>query len=331
VKIKGKDYRSVWMEDSRVKLIDQRLIPHEFRIKELKTVPEVADAIKTMVVRGAPAIGATACYGMALAALTDFNLGEAEGILSSTRPTAHDLFDGIRYFKDNYDGGDAAAVAGKYADESAERCRLIGIHGAKLIKDGARILTHCNAGALACVDWGTALAPIRVARDEGKGVHVWVDETRPRCQGAMLTAWELMQEGISHKLLADNAAGYLMAAGQVDLVVVGADRIALNGDVANKIGTYEKAVLARENDIPFYVAAPSSTFDITCPDGEHIPIEERGLDEVTHISGVDGEGRWTKVRITYKGCKAVNPAFDITPAEYITAVITEEGLRKYTF
>jgi len=326
MRIGGKDYRSVWMDGKTVKLIDQTLLPHEFRIRELKSVAEVAEAIKTMVVRGAPAIGAAGCYGMALAELTGADLKKSHDALLRTRPTAYDLRDGLDYYMRGK--GEPKLKADGYADRSAERCRLIGVHGAKLIEDGMRILTHCNAGALACVDWGTALAPIRVARDEGKKIRVWVDETRPRCQGAKLTAWELKEEGIPHKLLADNAAGYLMASGQVDLVIVGADRIALNGDVANKIGTYEKAVLAKENKIPFYVAAPSSTFDLKCPDGGHIPIEERSPEEVTHISGVDDKGRLCEVRITYEGCEAVNPAFDVTPAKYVTGYVTEDGVKR---
>ncbi|MFH1054639.1 MAG: S-methyl-5-thioribose-1-phosphate isomerase [Candidatus Altiarchaeota archaeon] len=326
MKIEGKNYRSVWMEGKAVMMIDQRLLPHKFSIIKLKTVDEVCDAIKTMAVRGAPAIGATGCYGMALAQLTRYPTKKAYKKLLSTRPTAYDLKDGLDYYMKNK--GTPNKKADAYADESAERCRRIGAHGAKLIKDGMRILTHCNAGALACVDWGTALAPIRVAHRGGKRITVYVDETRPRLQGARITAWELKEEGIPHKLIADNAAGHLMASEKVDLVLVGADRIALNGDFANKIGTYEKAVLAKENKIPFYVAAPSSTFDMKCPGGRQIPIEERASEEVSCVEGIDGTGQVTKVRITYDHCPTMNPAFDVTPSRYVTGFITEDGIKK---
>ncbi len=325
MRIEGKDYRSVWMEGEKVCMIEQRLIPHQFKIVRYDNVAEVCEAISTMVVRGAPAIGAAGAYGMALAEIRGEDLDDAYKRLFETRPTAYDLKDALdSYMKAS---GESKDKADRYANASVERCRMIGVHGAKLLKDGSRVLTHCNAGALACVDWGTALAPMRIARDEGKKVHVWVDETRPRCQGAKLTAWELEQEGISHKLLTDNAAGYLMYTGQVDLVIVGADRVAANGDVANKIGTYEKAVLAKENGIPFYVAAPSSTFDRACVDGKHIPIEERSPNEVTHMFGQDDEGVIRKVLITHNGCQAINPAFDVTPAKYVTGYITEDGIK----
>lgn len=316
------------MEGGVVKLIDQLKLPHEFSIFDCKTVEETANAIKTMVVRGAPAIGATACYGMAQAAAAGFDLSEAEKIIASTRPTAHDLFDGIKYFRDNYSGKNPHHVADSYADASAERSRMIGVHGGKLIKEGMNILTHCNAGAIACVDWGTALAPLRIAKNDGIEFHVWVDETRPRCQGAKLTAWELREEGIKHSVIADNAAGYFMSRGEVDLVIVGADRVAANGDFANKIGTYEKAVLAKENKIPFYVAAPSSTMDKKIKSGKEIPIEERGEDEVSYVQGLSADGKIRKVRITPEGSRARNPAFDVTPAKYVTGLITEKGILK---
>ncbi len=327
VKLKSgvKEFKSVWMEKTTVKLIDQPKLPHEFRIFECRTYRDTADAIKTMVVRGAPAIGATACYGMAQAALAGEDLKKAEKVLSSTRPTAHDLFDGIRYFKEKSDG-DPVKTADDYANASAERCHMIGIHGAKLIKEGMRILTHCNAGAIACVDWGTALAPLRVAKESGRRFFVWVDETRPRFQGAGLTAWEMVQEDIPHAVIADNAAGYFMRKGEVDLVIVGADRITANGDVANKIGTYEKAVLAKENKIPFYVAAPSSTIDKSLKSGEDIPIEERSEEEVLYVWGLGEDGEIGKVRITPEGSPARNPAFDVTPAKYIKGILTEAGL-----
>jgi len=321
VKIRGRDYRSVWMDGRGVRLIDQRLLPWKLRVLTLRTVPEVADAIRNMAVRGAPAIGATGCYGMALADKTGVNKDRAYATLLNTRPTAYDLKDGLDYYLAA--SGAPKHKADAYADASAERCRMIGVHGARLIRDGMNVLTHCNAGAIACVDWGTALAPLRVAKMEGRTAHVWVDETRPRLQGAKLTAWELMEEDIPCTLIADNAAGHLMKEGRVDLVLVGADRIAANGDFANKIGTYEKAVLARENDIPFYVAAPSTTIDRKCASGRQIPIEERGQDEVTRVTG-----RSAGQDIAPRGCKAYNPAFDVTPAKYVTAYLTEKGVLK---
>ncbi|MFH0861358.1 MAG: S-methyl-5-thioribose-1-phosphate isomerase [Candidatus Altiarchaeota archaeon] len=323
---KLKDYRTVWLDESVVKMIDQPSLPHEFRIHECKTYEDTANAIRTMIVRGAPAIGASACYGMAQAALQGEDLREAESVLSGTRPTAYDLFDGISYFKKNYKD-DAAEVAGRYAEESVERCRLIGVHGGKLIEDGMRLLTHCNAGALGCVDWGTALAPMRVANNNGEKIFVYVDETRPRCQGSRLTSWELYNEDIEHRIIADNAAGFYMRRGEIDLCIVGADRIAANGDVANKIGTYEKAVLAKENSIPFYVAAPSSTIDLGCESGLDIPIEERAEEEVLSMWGY-AEGKIRSVRIAGRGCRALNPAFDVTPAKYVTGIITESGILK---
>jgi len=331
MKINGKDYRTVWMEDGVLKLIDQPKIPHSFEIVDIKDYKEAANAIRTMVTRGAPAIGATACYGMALAALAGNDLDKAAKTLAASRPTAYDLFDAISYFQKNYkkEENNAVEVADAYADLGAERCRKIGEIGAKLIKDGDRILTHCNAGALATVDYGTALAPIRFAHYAGRNVFVWVDETRPRCQGARLTAWEMVQEGIDHALIADNAAGHYMRKGEVDMCIVGADRVASNGDIANKIGTYEKAVVAKENGIPFYVAAPVSTFDFSIGTGDDIPIEERGDDEVKFVFGFDeSNNTMKKIRITSPEVKARNPAFDVTPAEYITGIITELGILK---
>jgi len=323
-----KDYQTVWMEDGVVKMIDQPRLPHEFGICDCNTYEDTADAISTMIVRGAPAIGASACYGMAQAALSGVDLGGAEKVIASTRPTAYDLFHAIDYFKENFRGDNAVEVADEYADISANRCRMIGEHGAPLIKEGMNVLTHCNAGALACVDWGTALAPMRVAREKGVKFHVWVDETRPRCQGARLTAWELLQEDIDHTIIADNVAGSLMRAGRVDLVIVGADRIAGNGDVANKIGTYTKAVLAKENKVPFYVAAPTSTIHYDLPSGDKIPIEERDQSEVSGMWGFTEEGKIARIQIAPRESKCYNQAFDVTPAEYVTGIITEEGVFK---
>jgi len=302
--VEGKEMRSLWW-DGTLKLIDQRKLPFQLKIFEASSVEKVAYAIKKMVVRGAPAIGCAAAYGMALAEDKE----KAARMLKRTRPTAHDLFYAVDYMMENEGRIEAAH---RYVEDIVEKCRKIGEIGEKLIKHGSRILTHCNAGALATVDWGTALAPIRMAKD--REIFVWVDETRPRLQG-LLTSWELKQEGIKHAVIADNAAGYFMREREVDMVIVGADRIASNHDVANKIGTYEKAVLAKENGIPFYVAAPISTFDESISDGKKIKIEERDAEEVTKI-------------FDYIPPEIRNPAFDITPAEYITGIITEKGIIK---
>lgn len=316
--VDGKHYRTVWFEDDRIRMIDQRSLPSEFKIVELANVNEVADAIKNMVVRGAPAIGATGAYGIALAALKKEGISESSKTLRKTRPTAHDLFHGIEYvLKALERNEDAVKAAEGYANQSVEACKKIGEYGAELIKDGFHILTHCNAGWLACVDWGSALAPIYFAKRQRKQMFVFVDETRPRLQGAKLTSWELMNEEISHSVIADNAAGHFMRTKGIDMVIVGADRIAKNGDFANKIGTYEKAVLAKENSIPFYVAAPGSTIDHSCESGEKIPIEERDEEEVHYIG---------KERVTPEGAKAINPAFDVTPAKFVTGIITEKGI-----
>jgi S-methyl-5-thioribose-1-phosphate isomerase len=341
-----KEYRTVWLDGKAVKMINQPLLPHAFRIATLRNHGETARAISDMIVRGAPAIGATGAYGIAQATLefrgNDMKkfksyIKKAEKLMASTRPTAYDLFHGIKTVMDSIKKAKnvrdaqntAVATANSYADWSATNSRLIGGHGAGLIRKGSGVLTHCNAGALACVDHGTALAPIREAHRQKKRMHVFVDETRPRCQGARLTAWELAMEGIPHSLIADNAAGHFMQRGEIDIVIVGADRIAANGDIANKIGTYEKAVLAKENGIPFYVAAPSSTIDFRCKSGKHIPIEERPEDEVLYMFGKP-DGPFTlgtvKVRISPKETKARNPAFDVTPAKYIKGVITERGI-----
>ncbi len=313
-----KDYATVWMEGDLVRFIDQRLLPDRFEILDAPSLEKVTYAIRDMVVRGAPAIGAAAAYGMAQGQLQGRPMEEMSAALRATRPTAQDLFDAVGRMEAVWrGGGDVPAAAEAYARDSVERCRAIGRHGAALIASGATVLTHCNAGALATVDVGTALAPIRAAQAEGKRPFVLVDETRPRLQGAHLTAWELLHEGIDHAIIADNAAGYYLAKGEVDLVIVGADRIVANGDVANKVGTYTKALAAKENGVPFYVAAPSSTFDFDTPDGDHIEIEERDPDEVLTVAGR---------RVAPKGSGARNPAFDITPARYVTGYITEVGI-----
>jgi methylthioribose-1-phosphate isomerase len=321
MKVRGKDYRAVWMKGRDVVVVNQPLLPHRFALLRLKNHRETARAIKTMTIRGAGTIGATAAYGLAQAALEEVDIEQAYQTLLNTRPTAADLKHALDRVRDDIDN--AREVAEAIADEYAERGRQIGEVGLPLIKNGSRVLTHCNAGWLALVDWGSAPAPIYLAHRKGRKVFVWVDETRPRNQGSNLTSWEFLQEGVPHKIIADNAGGLYMRQGDVDLCIVGADRIAANGDVANKIGTYQKAVLAHENGIPFYVAAPSSTIDLKCPNGDAIPIEERAEDEVHYI--YEGTRR---VRVSPKGARAANPAFDITPAKYITGILTEKGIAK---
>jgi len=306
------------MEGRHVVVIDQRLLPHRFKLLRLRNHRETAEAICNMTVRGAGTIGATAAYGMAQAFLEGVSLAKAYETLVTTRPTAVDLKHALdRVLIEAGDATTAVAVARRIADEYVERMKRIGEIGLPLLPKNARVLTHCNAGWLAIVDWGSATAPIYAAHRKRRGVFVWVDETRPRCQGANLTSWELLNEGVPHKVIADNAAGYFMRRGEVDLCIVGADRIAINGDTANKLGTYEKAVLAKENGIPFYIAAPTSTIDPHCPSGDAIPIEERDENEVHFIRGV---------RVTPRGARAANPAFDVTPARYITGIITERGI-----
>lgn len=315
---KGKvEMRALWMSGGIVKAIDQRLLPRKLKIVSIQTYKEMAEAISNMTVRGAPTIGAAAAYGMALAWYNDESLDKAAKTLKATRPTAHDLFYAVDMMLSKREG-DLVKAADAYADSIVEMCYRIGKNGSRLIKDGHRILTHCNAGALATVDFGTALAPIRVAHRAGKELFVYVDETRPRLQGAKLTAWELVNEGIDHAVISDNAAGHYMKD-DVDIVIVGADRIARNGDFANKIGTYTKAVLAKENRVPFYVAAPISTFDTKMRSGDQISIEERSEDEVLFVDGC---------RIAPDKSKALNPAFDVTPSRYVTGFITERGLFK---
>ena len=328
------------MDGTVVKMINQPLLPHRFEIFDSPDHRETARSIRDMIVRGAPAIGATAAYGMAQVFLEapagtgrDEYIAAGYALLRATRPTAQNLFHALDRIRDAAIALPAArqaeaarAEAERFADEEVEACRRIGEHGAALIESGMRILTHCNAGWLACVDWGTALAPIYVAHRSGKKIAVFADETRPRCQGANLTAWELLQEGVPVEIIADNAAGHLMRRDEVQFAITGADRIAMNGDAANKIGTYEKALLAREHGIPFYIAAPLSTFDPACPDGDAIPIEERSADEVLHAYGWTDEGRFGRVRIGPAGVGARNPAFDVTPAALIKGLITERGI-----
>jgi translation initiation factor eIF-2B subunit alpha/methylthioribose-1-phosphate isomerase len=316
MKIDGREYRALWQEGQLVKFIDQRKLPYSFEILTARTVDDVANAIKDMVVRGAPAIGAAAAYGMAFGRQ---NPKKSADILKSTRPTAYDLFYAVDFMIQAIDRSENAFdAAAAYAETIITNCKKIGENGEKLIKDSMRILTHCNAGALATIDYGTALAPLRIAHQNQKKIFVYADETRPRLQG-LLTAWELYHEGIPHALITDNAAGYFMRKKDIDIIIVGADRIAKNGDFANKIGTYEKAVVAKENNIPFYVAAPASTFDSKLKDGSQIIIEERGRQEITEISGKIIMPNWVSVK---------NPAFDITPKKYVTGYITEDGIYK---
>ena len=336
---KVKDYRTVWMQGYIVRMIDQTKLPHKFQIYNCTNFEQTADAIRNMIVRGAPAIGATAGFGMAQAALEGPDVQFKKYIMrvsktfKRTRPTAYNLFwavdrilkvmKEVKLIKDKRVV--AVEEANKIANEDVEICKKIGKYGNKRIKEGYRILTHCNAGALATVDYGTALAPIRFAHYDNKKIFVYVDETRPRCQGSKLTAWELKQENIPHTIIVDNAAGHFMQNGEIDMCIVGADRVVNDGSVANKIGTYEKAVLAKENKIPFYVAVPFSTIDLNIKSGKKIPIEERSEDEVTHIWGLS-EKEMKKIRIASEGSRANNPAFDVTPPKFVKGYITEKGI-----
>lgn len=320
VKLNGKteEFKAVWFENCIIKLIDQRALPKKFKIFNCRNFKDVAFAIKNMVVRGAPSIGCSVVYGIAQAFLQNENIEKASKILKNTRFTAHDLFYGIEYMKKAIENKeDIVKSAEDYVNKIINECKKIGFYGNRLIKNNAKILTHCNAGALATVDIGTALSPLRVAKENRKEFFVFVDETRPRLQGAKLTSWELMNEEIEHCIITDSSAGYLMKKGEIDLVLVGADRICRNGDFANKIGTYSLAVLSKENKIPFYVCAPSSTFDFNLKNGKEIKIEERDEKEVLFVG---------KERISPKKAKARNLAFDITDAEYVSGYITEKGI-----
>ena len=347
----GSPFRTIWFDDAQgvVQIIDQRWLPHEFVIEDIGTVKQMAKAIREMHVRGAGLIGAAAGFGMYLASIEagasgwcDGTLARAAEMLIATRPTAVNLawaverqLSGIRAVEGASEKiAVALAMALRIADEDVENCRRIGTHGLELIRRIAKkkrgapvnVLTHCNAGWLAFVDHGSATAPIYAAHDAGIAVHVWVDETRPRNQGAKLTAWELGEHGVPHTVIADNAGGHLMQHALVDLVIVGTDRTTRTGDVANKIGTYLKALAARDNGVPFYVALPSSSFDWTLRDGvNEIPIEERGADEVRHADGWH-DGRMVEVRITPEASAAANYGFDVTPARLVTRLITERGI-----
>ena len=347
---KTQSYRTVWFDSAanQVHLIEQRLLPHRFRIVTTADFAQTALAIQDMVVRGAPAIAATAAYGLAQGALAfrggslrrwDAHIERVYQTLRDARPTAVDPVNAMNQVRQGMAAGTtvaerqalALAAAEQFAHHSVEECRAIGEHGAGLIREGTRILTHCNAGWLACVDVGTATAPIYAAQTQGKQFHVFCDETRPRCQGSTLTAWELAQQGVSHQILADNAAGHLMQRGEIDLVIVGSDRVlGRTGEVANKIGTYTKAVLAHRHKIPFYVAIPLSTIDWNLKFGRDIPIEERDGSEVLGAWGtVAGRsGKRVYVRVANPSSEARNPGFDVTPAELITGIITPLGIFK---
>ena len=349
MKVDGVPYRTIWLADDdwSVEIIDQTRLPFDFVTVRLKTVDDAARAIKDMLVRGAPLIGATAAYGMALAMqanASNESLGNAYDKLLATRPTAVNLRWALdemsrllEPLSDNQRSVAAYRRAAEICDEDVAICSSIGDNGHKLIsdlhakkggKDSINILTHCNAGWLATVDWGTALAPIYKAFDAGIPLHVWVDETRPRNQGASLTAWELGRHGVPLTIIADNAGGHLMQEGRVDMCIVGTDRTTAAGDVCNKIGTYLKALAAHDNKVPFYVALPSPTIDWTLEDGMDIPIEERSADEVTKIQGKTAAGDVVTVEIVPEGARGGNPAFDVTPARLVTGLITERGVCK---
>ena len=346
MRINGKHYRTIWPNEDglSIHVIDQTVLPYQFNILHLTSSVAIANAISTMIVRGAPLIGAAAAYGLALAMNedpNDENLDRAYSFLNATRPTAVNLRWALNQIRDVIaplspsDRFNAAwHKAGEICDQDVEISRRIGEAGLPLIKQAKplkgktiNILTHCNAGWLACVDWGTALSPIYMAHDEGLNIHVWVDETRPRNQGASLTAYELGAHGVPHTVIADNTGGHLMQHGLVDLCIVGTDRTTAHGDVCNKIGTYLKALAAHANQVPFYVALPHTTIDWTIEDGvREIPIEERSEKEVTHITGQLDDGSLATVNIMPAGSRAINYAFDVTPAKYITALITDRGV-----
>jgi methylthioribose-1-phosphate isomerase len=344
MKISGVPYRTLWLAaPGVVRVIDQRRLPFELATLDLETLEDAAHAIKTMVVRGAPLIGATAAYGLALALRTDASeqrIEEASSILRATRPTAVNLawaLERVRRAIANLEPGQrfeaALREAADICEADVEQCRAIGAHGLEVIRRLAKpsgrrinILTHCNAGWLACVDWGTALAPIYMAHDAGVPVHVWVDETRPRNQGASLTAFELGAHGVPHTVIVDNLGGLLMQRGEVDMVIVGSDRTTACGDVCNKVGTYLKALAARDNDVPFYAALPVSTIDWNLDSGSQIEIEERSAAEVTEVSGRTAAGEVASVRVVPDGSAALNLAFDVTPARLVTGIVTERGV-----
>src|SRR5687767_3748193 len=331
MKVDGRWRRTIERgDDGVVRVVDQARLPYAIEWLELRTLDDAARAIRDMHVRGAPLIGVTAAYGVAIALREGVALDRACEVLAATRPTAVNLrwaLDEMRRRE-----GDPFAIAAKIADEDVAICEAIGQHGLALFekaKQPVRVLTHCNAGWLATVDWGTALAPIYKAHEAGIPVHVWVDETRPRNQG-LLTAWELAQHGVPHTVIADNAGGHLMQRGEVDLCIVGTDRTTRGGDVCNKIGTYLKALAAHDNLVPFYAAVPSPSIDWSINDGREIPIEERGRDEVCFVIGRDTQGQPARVCIVGETSRVANPAFDVTPRRLVTGLITERGIAQPT-
>jgi len=343
MRIQGKEYRTIWYEEKVVKIIDQTKLPHQFIIKDLNSVKDAINAIKVMEVRGAPLIGGTAAYGIVLAILEstekEFINKSAEELIQS-RPTAINLKWAVDRMMNKLSGINSDQIlnialqeAKEICDEDEKFCENIGINGLRIIeeiynkkKSTVNILTHCNAGWLATINWGTATSPIYHAHKKGIPVHVWVDETRPRNQGANLTSYELNEEEIPNTIIADNTGGILMQRGEVDMCIVGTDRTLSNGDVCNKIGTYLKALAAHDNNVPFYVALPSSTIDWEIKEGKDIPIEERNSEELSHVEGIDENNKIKKVLIYPKKSKAMNLAFDITPAKYVTGLITEKGI-----
>ena len=348
MRIEGKEYRTIWFENNVVKIIDQIKLPHQFKIKELKTVKDAINAIKTMEVRGAPLIGGTAAYGLALAVQEnndpEFIKKSAKELIQS-RPTAINLKWAVDRMINKLAGINRDQIlsialneAKEICDEDENFCENIGINGLKIIeeiynkkKDTVNILTHCNAGWLATINWGTATSPIYHAHKKGIPLHVWVDETRPRNQGANLTSYELNEEEIPNTIIADNTGGILMQRGEIDMCIVGTDRTLSNGDVCNKIGTYLKALAAYDNNVPFYVALPSSTIDWDIKDAKDIPIEERNSEELSHVEGIDENNEIKQVLIYPTKSKAMNLAFDVTPAKYVTGLITERGISEASF
>jgi methylthioribose-1-phosphate isomerase len=345
MKIEGKEYRTIWFDEKNqaVKIIDQTKLPHKFIIKDLKTVKDAINAIKSMEVRGAPLIGATAAYGLVLSIFENNNqsfLKKSSENLINSRPTAINLKWAVERMMKKLSGINSNEIlnraineAKKICEEDINFCKNIGINGLKIIekiynkkKDTVNILTHCNAGWLATINWGTATSPIYYAHKKGIKVHVWVDETRPRNQGANLTSYELNEEKIPNTIISDNTGGILMQKGKVDMCIVGTDRTIATGDVTNKIGTYLKALAAFDNNVPFYVALPSSTIDWETKDFKDIPIEERNSEELSHVEGLDENNNVKKVLIYPKKSKAMNLAFDVTPAKYVTGLITEKGV-----
>ena len=344
MKVSGKHYRTIWATPAgAVTVIDQSRLPFEFATVDLRTLEDATRAIRSMVVRGAPLIGATAAYGVALALRsgpTDARLEEAVRALEATRPTAQNLFWALaRMRRVLAQAAPAERVelafreAARLCDADVAQCHAIGRHGLEILQRCAErsgravnVLTHCNAGWLACVDWGTALAPVYMAHDAAIPVHVWVDETRPRNQGAALTAFELAAHGVAHTVIADNLGGHLMQCGRVDLVIVGSDRTTAAGDVCNKVGTYLKALAAWDNGVPFYAALPTSTIDWSMSEGRNIPIEERPAVELTHVTGQTASGSLQTVRVIPESSAVLNLAFDVTPARLVTALITDRGI-----